>query len=199
MNERFHLDERLLALREQAKQGRDPTAPDDTLAYLLTLVQERKPRRILEIGTAEGLTACAMLMNSDASLTGIELDPERAQRAREHFSTFGLESRVRLHEGDAGEILPMLEGEYDLIFLDGPKVQYRQYLPDCKRLLASKGVLLSDDVLLFGWVSGKVPTPPKRRMLVEHIRQYLEMLRSDSELQTSVLEIGEGLAVSIKK
>lgn len=191
------LDERLRALREKAKEVRDPTAADETLAYILELIAERKPKSILEIGAAEGLTSSAMLMCSNAQLTTIELDGARAERARENFRAFGLEKRATLHEGDAGEILPMLQGEYDLIFLDGPKVQYRKYLPDCKRLLASGGVLLSDDILLFGWVRGEAPK--KRRMLVEHIREYLADLERDPDFTTEILELGEGLAVSEKK
>ena len=191
------LDKRLLALREKAKEVRDPTAADETLEYILNLIAERSPKSILEIGAAEGLTSCAMLLCSNAHLTAIELDSARAETARENFRAFGLENRVTLHEGDAGEILPMLQDEYDLIFLDGPKVQYRRYLPDCKRLLKSGGVLLSDDILLFGWVRGEAPK--KRRMLVEHIREYLSDLEHDPDFTTEILELGEGLAVSEKK
>lgn len=189
--------EMLALLREEAKKGRDPTAADDTLRYLLALTETLRPKRILEIGAAEGLTSCAMLLSSEARLTAIELDPARAARARENFRLFGVEGRATLFEGDAGEILPMLEGEYGLIFLDGPKAQYLRYLPECKRLLARGGVLLSDDVLLFGWVRGE--PPKKRRMLVEHIREYLSALERDPELETEILEIGEGLAVSRRK
>ena len=136
----------------------------------------------------------------EASLSvRFERDAERAEKALENFRRFGVEARAVLHEGDAGEILPLLEGEYDLIFLDGPKVQYRRYFSDCKRLLKKGGVLLSDDVLLFGWVDGSVPVPHKRKMLVEHIREYLELLKSDPDFETEVLPIGEGLAVSVKK
>lgn len=191
------LDGRLLRLREKAKVVRDPTAADETLEYILNLIEKRRSQSILEIGAAEGLTSCAMLLCSDAHLTAIEYNAERATRARENFRLFGLNERVKLHEGDAGEILPMLEGEYDLIFLDGPKVQYRRYLPDCKRLLKRGGVLLSDDILLFGWVRGE--PPKKRRMLVENIREYLKLLETDEELETEILEIAEGLAVSVKK
>ena len=193
----LYLDERLKALRERAKEGRGPTAADETLDYILNTVEKLHPERVLEIGAAEGLTSCAVLLHSEAELVAIELDAERAQTARENFRLFGVENRVTLHEGDAGEILPLIEGTFDLIFLDGPKVQYLKYLPECKRLLKSGGVLLSDDVLLFGWVRGEAPK--KRRMLVEHIREYLHALETDEELTTEILELGEGLAVSVKK
>ena len=191
------LDGRLLALREDAKKGRDPTAADETLEYLLGLIAEKRPRRILEIGAAEGLTSCAMLACSDAHITAVESDGARAARAREKFRLFGFERRAELLEGDAGEILPLLQGKYDLIFLDGPKVQYRRYFPDCKRLLNAGGVLCSDDILLFGWVRGE--PPKKRRMLAEHIREYLNVLESDPDFHTEILELAEGLAVSVKK
>ncbi len=190
------LDGRLLALREKAKEGRDPTAADETLAYLLNVAEARKPRKILEIGAAEGLTSCALLLCSHAHLTAIEADADRAARAREHFRAFGVEDRAVLYEGDAGEILPMMTDTFDFIFLDGPKVQYRNYLSDCKRMLQVGGVLISDDVLLFGWVRGE--PPKKRRMLAEHLREYLRMLEADPGFDTQVLEIAEGLAVSTK-
>ena len=189
------IDPRLSALREEAKRGRDPTCTDETLAYLLTLA-ERGAEQILEIGAAEGLTSIALLLSGAKHVTAIEKDEERLRRARENFASFGVTERVTLLGGDAGEILPCLAGKFDLIFLDGPKVQYLKYLPDCKRLLKRGGYLLSDDVLLFGWVRGE--PPKKRRMLVEHIREYLKALTSDPDLQTEILELGEGLAVSKK-
>lgn len=196
---KLNIPTELAELRTAAKEVRDPTAEDDTLQYILLTIAQKKPKRILEIGAAEGLTSVAMLLSCEAQLTALELDGERAKRARDHFAQFGCSDRVTLHEGDAGEILPLLTGEYDLIFLDGPKAQYRRYLPECKRLLAKGGVLLSDDVLLYGWVSGEEPTPQKRRMLVEHIREYLQILSEDPEFVTCVLDVGQGLAVSVKK
>lgn len=190
------MNEELNALRELAKAGRDPTAADETLDFLLGWAKGHGAERILEIGAAEGLTSTALLLETQARVTAVEKDAARAQTARENFARFGVAERVELIEGDAGEILPMLNGEYDLIFLDGPKVQYLKYLPDCKRLLKRGGALCSDDVLLFGWVRGEAPQ--KRRMLVEHIREYLRALEEDGELKTTVYEYGEGLAVSIK-
>ncbi len=186
----------LFALREEAKKGRDPTCADETLAFLIKTAEEIGAQKILEIGAGEGLTSIALLLSGADRVTAIEKDPQRVGRARENFSRFGVSERVTLYEGDAGEILPLLSGEFDLIFLDGPKVQYRRYFPDCKRLLRRGGFLLSDDVLLYGWVRGE--PPKKRKMLVEHIREYLALLQSDPDLQTELLDIGEGLAVSKK-
>ena len=187
--------ERLSVLRAAALEGRDPTCADETLQYLLETAERIRPKNILEIGAGEVLTSIALFLHTGANITAIELDASRAAKARENFALFGV--NAQLFEGDAGEILPMLAGEFDMIFLDGPKVQYRRYLSDCKRLLRHGGVLLSDDVLLYGWVRGE--PPKRRRMLVEHLREYLQMLQDDSELDTQILELGEGLAVSEKR
>ena len=194
------LDARLSQMREQAKRGRDPSAEDDTLQLLLTVARLSRAERILEIGTAEGLTSVALLCEcKSARLTTIELDEERYRKAKENFVSFGVEDRVNAILGDAADVLPSLEGEFGLIFLDGPKVQYKKYLADCKRLLCENGVLFADDVLLYGWVDGSAETPEKRRMLVEHIREYLREVSSDPDFITSVLKTGEGVAVSVKR
>lgn len=184
-------------MRRAAKEGRDPTAADETVLALISWAKEHRAERILEIGAGEGLTSCALLLETEAELTAIELDPVRAKKFRGNMALFGVGNKVRLFEGDAGEILPHLTGSYDLIFLDGPKVQYKRYFADCKRLLRGGGALFSDDILLFGWVRGEAPK--KRRMLVEHIREYLELLENDPDFTTEIYEYGEGLAVSTKK
>ncbi len=190
------MNARLLSLREEAKKGRDPACADETFAFILTLAERVGAENILEIGAAEGLTSIALLLSGAERATAIEKDPARAEKARENAAMFGVQSRLTLLEGDAAEILPLMGGQFDLIFLDGPKAQYQKYFPDCKRLLRTGGYLLSDDVLLFGWVRGE--PPKKRRMLVEHIRAYLAMLQSDSDFTTCIEEFGEGLAVSQK-
>ena len=190
-------NEKLDRMRTAAKEGRDPTAADETVVALVEWAKEHRAVRILEIGAGEGLTSCALLLETEAELTAIELLPDRAKKFRENVALLGLEDRVRLFGGEAGEILPILTGSYDLIFLDGPKVQYRRYFDDCKRLLKGGGALFSDDILLFGWVRGEAPK--KRKMLAEHIREYLGLLESDPDFKTQIYEYGEGLAVSTKK
>ena len=128
---------------------RDPTASDDVLAVLLNEVREHPAARILEIGAGRGLTSVALLLHSAAHAVGIERDPQRCIAARANFCAFDLNDRATLFEGEAAEILPMLEGPFDIIFLDAAKVQYRRFLPECRRLLAVGGVLFADDVLLF--------------------------------------------------
>ena len=199
---RADVPEALKRKREEAKASGVPVADDETLQYLLLTVRAIKPKRILEIGTAVGLSGAAMLLESnEARLTTIELEEQSFLAAKENFRFFSVEKRVNAYLGDAGEILSAMPREmnesFDLIFLDGPKAQYLKYLPDIKRLLRSGGVLLSDDVLLYGWVDGE--PPKKRRMLVEKIREYLRVICADKQLLTSILPLGDGLAVSVKR
>lgn len=191
MNEKM---QRLAALRAAALQERDPTASDDVLAVLLQQAERICAQRILEIGTGRGLTAVALLLGGAAHVTAIERDSARIFSARKNFAAFGVSARAELLEGDAADILPRLSGTYDLVFLDCAKVQYRRFLPDCKRLLRAGGVLCADDVLLF-----PDGVPKKRKMLAQHIGEFLQALLSDADFAAQVLPVGRGLAVARKK
>lgn len=187
-------------MRVVATTGRNPSTHDDSFNYILKLLQDRQPIRILELGTGYGLTSIAMLLTCpNATLTTIELDEERYKQAQIHFKKFGVDSRVCSIFGDAFEVLPHLTPFFDFIFLDSAKSQYLNYLPYLKRVLQPKGILCSDDILLFGWVDGSSPVPQKRRALVAKIQAYIHALQIDRQLETQILKIGEGIAISIKK
>lgn len=188
------MNERLAALRAAAMEERDPTCSDDVLSVLLNEVERVGAKHILEIGTGRGLTSVALLLQSDACVTTIERDQARIAAARENFARFGVSDRVALLEGDAADILPCLEDVFDLIFLDAAKVQYRRFLPECKRLLRAGGVLCADDVLLFS--DG---VPKKRKMLAQHIVEFLQELQADGDFAAAVLPVGKGLAVARKE
>ena len=195
---KLDIDEKLAAERAAALSRGIPVADDETLQFLLVTLAQVKPLKILEIGTAVGLSGVAMLQAlPNARLTTMELEEERYQEAKHNFEKFGVSSRVNAILGDAGEILSMMDGEFDFVFLDGPKAQYERYLFDLKRLMKKGATLFSDDVLLFGWVSGEEETPQKRRSIVEKIRSYLDVLTNDKQFITSVLNVGDGVALSV--
>ena len=195
---KLHIDERLKALRTDALARGIPVTDEETLNYLLLMLSASRPRRILEIGTAVGLSAAAMLLRCPAAhVTTIELEEERYLEAKQNFERFGISSRVTCYLGDAGEILSMMDGRFDFVFLDGPKAQYEKYLFDLKRLMPPGGVLFADDVLLYGWVSGEQPAPQKRHSIVDKLRGYLANISADEDFITSVLDVGDGVAVSV--
>ena len=190
---------RLDEMRRSAFAREIPVSGDETLNFLLTLVRALKPLRILELGTAIGVSGSAMLEAcTDAHLTTVEKNAELYSEAVKNFKALGLSDRVDSIFGDAGEVIGNLSGEFDFIFLDCAKVQYVKYLPRLKNLLKRGGVLLADDVLLFGYVTGEVQVPKKRKMLVGHIKEYIEAATGDVELCTTVIGIGDGLAMSVK-
>lgn len=188
-------EQRLAALRAAAKEGRDPACADETLQLMLRTAREECAARILEIGAGTGLTSVAFALALPAAeIVAIERDGARIAAARENIASFGAEGRICLIEGDAADVLPRLQGQFDLIFLDAAKVQYRRFLPACRRLLRAGGTLFSDDVCLF-----RDGVPPKRRMLAAHLQEYLDALMQDDAFQTRVLPYGMGVAVSKKR
>lgn len=196
----LQIDKKLQEKRRLALENGVPVADDETLQFLLVTLGMTKPCRILEIGSAVGLSGVAMLQACpNATLTTMELDEERYWEAKKNFVEFGVADRVNALLGDAGEILAMMDGQFDFVFLDGPKAQYEKYLFDLKRLMKKGATLFADDVLLFGWVSGEEDTPQKRRSIVEKIRSYLSVITGDSDFITSVLNVGDGVALSVYK
>ena len=194
----LNIDEKLQKKRKEALANGVPVADDETLQFLLVTLGMTKPLRILEIGSAVGLSGVAMLQACpNATLTTMELDEERYFEAKKNFAEFGVADRVNAILGDAGEILAMMDGQFDFVFLDGPKAQYEKYLFDLKRLMKKGATLFADDVLLFGWVSGEEETPQKRRSIVEKIRSYLSVITGDTDFITSVINVGDGVALSV--
>ncbi|MDE6504530.1 MAG: O-methyltransferase [Clostridia bacterium] len=193
------ISNKIQSVREQAFEKQIPVSDDETLNFICTLTGAVKPENILELGTAVGVSGGVMLdVCKNARLTTIERDENFFNQARENFKNFGVAERVTQILGDAGEVIKDLNGKFDFIFLDCAKVQYIKYLPRLKELLTAGGVLVADDILLFGYITGETEVPKKRKMLVEHVKEYITAVTGDCGLQTTVLDIGNGVALSVK-
>lgn len=197
---KLNVSEEVLEIRRSAFARGIPVSSDETLQFVCLQASAAGAANILEVGAAIGASGAALLQCCpSARLTAIEKNGHFAAEAQANFDRLGLGDRVRLIEGDAADILGGLEGGYDFVFLDAAKVQYVKWLPRLKELLAPGGLLIADDVLLYGWVNGEEQVPKKRRMLVQHIREYLEAVLSDGGLTSYVADIGDGLCISLKK
>ncbi len=187
-------------LRKNAFEREIPTASCETLQFLRTLARAKNARHILEIGTAVGISGIALLeVCPEAVLTTVERSETFFAEAKENFARAGCDGRVTQILGDGAEaILSLPDGGFDFIFLDCAKVQYIKMLPRLKRLLEAGGALVADDILLFGWVTGEEQPPKKRKMLAEHVREYILAVTNDKELSTSIVDIGDGIALSVK-
>ncbi len=185
------------AKRAEAKSRGEPILRDETLKTLLKIAKDKTPSLILEIGTNVGLTGVALLFSlPKAKLTSIEIDEELADEAEENYRTFGVKNRARIIRGDASEIIPKLTGKYDLIFLDGPKGHYLEYLPYLKDLLNIGGILFADDVSFHGYIVGNAPR--KHSTIKKSIEGYLAAVGKDECLKTTIYDIEDGICVSEK-
>jgi len=191
----------LKELIADARSREIPVSCEESLQFLRTFALAVKAENILELGTAIGLSGIALLSAGSLShLTTIEKSQEFFNEAKKNFSDFSLSDRVTQIFGDAAEIIGTLpENSYDLIFLDCAKAQYIKFLPKLKKLLKIGGTLIADDILLFGWITGETPVPQKRRMLFKHMREYVDAALEDGDLSTVILDIGDGISISVRR
>ena len=185
-------------LRKKAKESGNPILRDKSFELLLETVKKHNPKHILEIGVNTGLSGIAMLLNSNANLTGIEIDDDAVLTATKNYELFGVEKRAKIFRGDAGEIIPVLTGEYDFIFLDGPKGHYYEYLPYLLSILKKGGVLFSDNVLFRGYVFSKEKTPQKYNTTRFSMEKFLTALQEDKTLTTKIYDIEDGVSITVK-
>ena len=189
----------LYELREKAKAEGNPVLRDKSFELLKETVTKRKPQKILEIGVNVGLSGIAMLLCSEnASLTGIEIDETAKEKAQENYKLFGVEKRAKIFLGDASEIIPLLTGEYDFIFLDGPKAHYIYMLNDCIRLLKKGGLLVADNVLYKGMTADDAHVIRRKITIVKRLRRFISAQLQRDELRTVVLPLGDGVTVAVK-
>ena len=168
------------------------------LRFLLTL---RRPSSILEVGTAVGYSALFMseYMPENCHITTIEKYEKRIPIAKQNFKTAGREDKITLLEGDAGEILAGLSGSFDFIFMDAAKGQYIHFLPEVLRVLDKNGVLITDNVLQDGDViESRFAVERRNRTIHKRMREYLFELTHNEGLLTSVVPLGDGIAITMK-
>lgn len=189
-------------IESYAKENRVPIVRKATQSLLKFLLAFAKPESILEIGTAIGFSALLMSEYGPESchITTIEKYEKRIPVARENFAKAGKEEQITLLEGDAAEVLKILSGSYDMIFMDAAKGQYLNFLPDAIRLLAPGGLLVSDNVLQEGDViQSRYAVVRRDRTIHARMREYLYELKHTPGLETVILPVGDGVALTTKR
>ena len=190
----------LAQLEKFARKRYIPVMLDDTKELLFETVSRAQPKRILEIGTAIGYSGIVMLTACPtATLNTVELDEQTAALARKNFDEFGVGNRVNVFVGDAREIVRLLTGSYDFIFLDGPKGQYEVFLPYLTDLLEVGGTLVCDNVLYKGLVE-HVPENKRHKHITvaRNMHAFLHDITNNPRYDTVLHRIGDGVTVSIK-
>ena len=192
----------LTDLEQQALADMVPIIRKETQQLLRFLVRYQKPEQILEVGTAVGFSALLMWEASgkSARITTIENYEKRIPIARENFAKNGADAQITLLKGDAAEVLKTLDGAYPMIFMDAAKGQYSAFLPEVLRLLSPGGLLITDNVLQDGdLLESRYAVTRRDRTIHARMRDYLYELMHSDVLDSTILNVGDGMALSVKK
>lgn len=186
-------------IKQRALEDKIPIIMDDTLEVVDKILTEKKPLKILEIGTAVGYSAICFseYLQEGGKIDTIEREEDRVEQAKENIKKAEVENKINILFGDAVEILPTLSDKYDIVFIDAAKGKYPFFLKEALRMLNDKGVIIADNVLYKGYVMSDY-NKHKQRTAVRNLREFLQELKNNEELEVQVLEVGDGLAVACR-
>ena len=184
-------------IKKTALEEHIPIIMDDTLEVIEKYALELKPKKILEIGTAVGYSAICFskYLSEDGMIDTIERDENRIKEAKENIKDMNLEDKINIYEGDAVEILPTLNEKYDMIFIDAAKGKYPFFLKESLRMLSKNGIIFADNILYKGYVMSDYNLH-KQRTAVRNLREYIAEVTENPNLNTEILEVGDGLAIT---
>jgi len=190
-----------LRYKSSLEESYAPIVQKATEQLIVTLLKLTKPARVLEIGTAVGYSAILMADNlpKDSTIVTVERYKKHADIAVDNIFASGYEKKIKVIEGEAAEVLHWLDGGFDFIFLDAAKGQYIEFLPDILRLLNPGGVLLSDNILYHGMIEDDEKVERRKITIVKRLHMYLEEIMNNEVLTTSILPVGDGVALSVRK
>ena len=189
--------EELLKIKEKALEEHIPIIMDDTLETIKKYISNHKLNSILEIGTAVGYSAICFtqFLAENGQIDTIERETERVKEAKENIKKAEVEKFINIYEGDAVEILPNLNNKYDMIFIDAAKGKYPFFLKEALRMLNKNGIIFADNILYKGYVMSDY-NKHKQRTAVRNLREYIKEVTQNPNLETEILEVGDGLAIT---
>ena len=187
----------IISIKENALKEHIPIIMDDTLEVIQNALKNNKPKKILEIGTAVGYSAICFseLLAEGGKIDTIERDEERIKEEKKNIKEMKLVEKIHIFEGDAVEILPTLNEKYDMVFIDAAKGKYPFFLKEALRMLNKNGIIFADNILYKGYVMSDY-NKHKQRTAVRNLREYIKEVTENENLETEILEVGDGLAIS---
>lgn len=189
----------IISMREYAKENNVPIIQDEGLAFLKAIVKLYKPKKILEIGCAIGYSSSMMSIYSGASVVTVERDPKMYEEASKNIKALGLEDKIKIIFKDALLIEDELKTEeFDMIFIDAAKGQYTKFFEKFSPYLKDKGIIVTDNMLFHGLLDTEIKNR-NLRQLVTKLKKYHTFLLENEEYDTSIYDLGDGMALSIKK
>jgi len=166
--------------------------------FLYDFIKTNNISTVLEIGTAIGFSGTVMLGAGIKSLVTVDINDKSQDIARKTFEDFGFQDKVEMICEDAKTVLPKLVErglKFDMIFLDGAKGQYINYVPNIIKLLNNNGIVFADNVLLQGMVESNEKIPHKKRTMVVNLRKYLTRV-NEADFETDLIRLEDGIAIS---
>ncbi len=185
-------------LEKFAKVNSVPISQPETIKLIELLIKIGNVKNVLEVGTAIGYSAIRMAESGAEHIDTIEINPDAAAYAKKSIYHMKLEDKINVIEGDAKEVLADMSGEYDLIFIDAAKAQYNEFFKHCMRMLRRGGILFSDNILYKGMTATDELVKHRKITIVKRLRKYVDMLCEIPELETDILPLGDGVAISVK-
>ena len=187
----------LETIKEKAKEDHVPIIMDDTLNVIKDYMKDRKANKILEIGTAVGYSAICFteFLEKGGIIDTIERNEEMIRQAKENIKIVSKDHKINIYNGDAVEILPTFNDKYDMIFIDAAKTKYPFFLEQSLRLINKDGIMFADNILYKGYVLSDY-NKHKQRTAVNHLREYIKLATENPNLETKILDVGDGLAVT---
>ena len=188
-------------IEDYARENGVPIVQKETAKFLEFMVTMKKPLRILELGTAIGFSSILMYeaAGTNPEIVTIERDSNMIELAKANIERFGLSKKIKIEEGDCLEVLERLDEPFDLIFMDAGKGHYNHFLEHCLRLLKEDGVIVADNVLFRGMVASKELVKRRKITIVKRMKNYLDLVSSNDDLVTSVIPMGDGIAVTTRR
>lgn len=190
----------LKEIEEYAKINNVPIITKDVRALLQTIIIATKPKKILEIGSAIGYSAIlmAMCLEGDFSITTIERNKEYIEIAKGNINACGFSNNINIIEGSAEEVLPSIEGPFDIIFVDAAKGQYMDFFRKSINNLKIGGLFICDNVLFRGMVAERSLLIRRKITIVKRLQKFLKYIANNDSLKTSIIPIGDGVSISCK-
>ena len=188
-------------MEKYAKEHNVPIIRKEVESFLRVMINIKKPKRILEIGSAIGYSAILMseCIDKDAKIITIENYEKRIDIAKANFAKANAEDKITLIEGDALIEIPKLEEEFDFVFMDAAKGQYINFLPEVMKVLKKDGVLISDNIFQEGdLIESRYAVTRRDRTIHHRMRDFLYTVKNMPELETTLIPLGDGLTMSIK-
>ena len=184
-------------IKQKALEEHIPIIMDETLEVIEKYLSKNKPNKILEIGTAVGYSAICFtqFLAENGVIDTIEREEDRVEEAKKNIKLAEVENKINIYEGDAVEVLPTLHNQYDVVFIDAAKGKYPFFLKEALRMINKEGIIFADNILYKGYVMSDY-NKHKQRTAVRNLREYIKEVSENPNLETEILEVGDGLAVS---